>query len=224
MTSLLGVFSAASGLVAVGVAGNWSTRRRDSLGRPRPFPVWSVSFLVVLCLTSAYPGVQRHLEESRLSRAASTLAGHTVTVHCQTTAGALVDAGNELGFVPYDSDGIPLPRTTIKRDPCRDLRRYLGGDRANPSRDEVVAVHVLTHEVMHMRGQTNESVAECQAVQSDRTMAALLGATPKQAYKLAVTYWLTVYPDMPEDYSSSECQPGGALDQHLDTAPWVGFT
>ncbi|MCU1594637.1 MAG: hypothetical protein JWO12_2029 [Frankiales bacterium] len=166
------------------------------------------------------PGVQRHLEESRLSRAASALVGHRVGVHCQTTAGALVDVGNELGYVPYDSDGVPLPRTTLKRDPCKELRRYLKGGRDHPSRDEVVAVHVLTHESMHMRGDTSEASAECKAVQRDRTTATLLGATPKQAYLLAVTYWLTVYPDMPTDYVSAECRPGGALDQHLTSAPW----
>jgi hypothetical protein len=120
VTSLLGFVSAGSGLLAVGVTGHWSSRRRDALGR-----------------------------------------------------------------------------------------------------DEVIAVHVLTHEAMHMRGETNEATAECEAVQRDRTTAALLGATPRQADELARTYWLTVYPDMPADYSSAECRPGGALDEGLTTAAWL---
>jgi hypothetical protein len=220
MTSLLGFVSAGSGLLAVGVLGNWSTRRRDSLGRPRAFPVWSVSLLTVLSVAALIPGAQRALEERKLARAATALVGHSVAVHCQSTAAALVDAGNELGFVPYDEDGVPLPRTTIKRDPCKALARYLGGAREHPSYDEVVAVHVLTHEAMHLRGETVEATAECQAVQRDRATAVLLGATPRQAEKLARTYWLTVYPEMPEDYSSAECKPGGALDENLSTAPW----
>ena len=220
MTSILGMVSAASALVAVGVGGRWSTRRRDCLGRPRPFPVWSVAILAVISLSALVPGVRRHLEENRLSAAASSIVGHPVTVRCQSTAAALVDAGNELGFVPYDDDGVPLPRTTIKRDPCKALRDYLGGGRGTPSQDEVVAVHVLTHEAMHLRGQTSEANAECEAVQRDQTMAGLLGATPAQARQLARTYWLTVYPQMPPDYFSSACVPGGALDEHLPTAPW----
>lgn len=220
MASILGTVCAASGLVAVGVVGHWSTRRRDSLGRPRAFPVWSVSILAVLAVATAVPGLQRRIEERRLSQAASKLVGHAVSVHCQSTAAALVDVGNELGFVPYDSDGVPLPRTTIKRDPCNALRQYLGGRRGNPSRDEVVAVHVLSHESMHLRGETDEAVAECEAVQHDRTMATLLGATAAQAEKLALTYWLTIYPDMPQDYFSADCKPDGLLDKHLASAPW----
>lgn len=223
MTSLLGIVSVAAvvGLVALTV--HWTRNQRDSLGRPRPFPVWSVSLLAVLAVVALIPGVLRHREEARLSRAASALVGHRVSVHCQTTTSALVDAGNELGFVPFDADGNPLPKTTIKRDPCGALRHYLRGGRDHPSMDEVLAVHVLTHESMHMRGTVNEALAECQAVQRDRTMAELLGATPKQGFKLAVTYWLTVYPDMPTDYFSNDCRPGGSLDEQLPTAPWLHF-
>lgn len=221
MTSLLGFVSAGSGLLGVGVLGHWSTRRRDSLGRRIGFPLWSVSILTVVAVGALVPGLQRANEERTLARAASALVGHPVAVHCQSTAAALVDAGNELGFVPYDEDGVPLPRTILKRDPCKALRAYLGGGREHPSRDEVVAVHVLTHEAMHLRGETNEATAECQAVQRDRATAVLLGATARQADKLARTYWLTVYPDMPDDYSSAECRPGGALDENLSTAAWL---
>jgi sirohydrochlorin ferrochelatase len=220
MASVLGFVSAGASLVAVGVVGHWSTRRRDSLGRSRPFPVWSVSLLTVLAVTALVPVARHRIEERRLTRVASALVGHPVKVHCQSTTAALVDAGAELGFVPYDADGVPLPRTTIKRDPCRALSSYLGGDRGSPSYDEVVAVHVLTHEAMHMRGQTSEALAECEAVQRDATTAALLGATPAQARALAVRYWQSVYPQMPDDYSSGDCRPGGSLDEHLASAPW----
>ena len=221
MTSLLGFASAASGLAGVGVAGHWSTRRRDSLGRPRPFPKWSILLLASLSVAAAVPGARRAIEERQLARVASQLAGHPVRVHCQSTAGALVDAGSELGFVPFDQDGVPLPTTTVKRDPCNDLRRYLGGHRQDPTYEEVVAVHVLTHESMHMRGATAEQVAECEAVQRDRVTASLLGATPAEAEQLALRYWLTVYPGMPADYFSQDCRPGGRLDEHLASAPWV---
>jgi hypothetical protein len=95
-------------------------------------------------------------------------------------------------------------------------------DKRKPSYVEVQAVHILSHESMHMAGITSESAAECAAVQRDMHLAELLGATPADARGLAVSYWTSQYPHMPADYRSSECRPDGQLDEHLDDAPWVG--
>lgn len=220
MPSLLGLASLACGSGAAGIATRWCTRRRDSLGRPRPFPLWSVCLLVVLTVLAAVPGARRAEQEHTLASVASQLAGRSVAVHCQSTAAALVDAGAELGFVPYGDDGVPLPRTTLKREPCAALRSYREGSKQRPSRDEVIAVHVLTHEAMHMRGETAEAVAECEAVQRDARTARLLGATPAQAQQLARTYWLTIYPHVADDYRSDDCRPGGGLDERIASASW----
>jgi hypothetical protein len=168
-----------------------------------------VSLLAVLAVASAVPGVRRRSEEKRLSTVASTLVGHRVAVHCQSIGQALADVGSELGYVKYDEAGVPEPRTLLKRDPCGQLRRYYGGHRSSPSLDEVIAVHVLTHEAMHMKGLTSESEAECAAVQLDSTTAELLGASPDQARQLARTYWANVYPNMPDDYRNSSCTLSG---------------
>lgn len=218
--SILGMVTSGCVVGAAAVAGSWTGRRRDSLGRPRSFPVWSVSLLAVIGLAAAVPGVRRHQEERRLARVASVLAGTPVAVHCQSFTGALSDLGAELGFVKYGADGVPEHATLIKRDQCNDLRHYLG-HRESPRRDDVIAVHVLTHESMHMRGETNEAVAECEAVQRDQQTASLLGATEAQARALAVTYWRTVYPFMPDDYRTTDCAPGHQLDEGLATAPWT---
>ena len=203
--SLTGMVSAAALTGGIAVSGRWLLRRRDALGRPRGFPVWSVSLLAVLAVAAAVPGVRRHSEEKRLSRVATALVGHPVKVRCQAVGQALADLGGELGWVAYDADGVPEPRTLIKRDPCSQLRRYYGGHQSRPSLDMVVAVHVLTHESMHMRGLTSEAAAECAAVQRDATTAQLLGATSAQAQELAHDYWLHVYPRMPSDYRDSSC-------------------
>ena len=86
---------------------------------------------------------------------------------------------------------------------------------------QILAVHVLTHESMHMSGTTSEAVAECHAMQHDTAMAEDLGAPAAAAHALAVTYWHTVYPYMPDGYTSGDCKPGGALDLHLPDAPWA---
>ena len=90
-----------------------------------------------------------------------------------------------------------------------------------PTRDQVVAVHVLTHGARHMSGLLDEAVAECAAVQRDAQTARLLGARPADAAALAAAYWANIYPLMPDRYRSGECRPGGAMDEHLADAPWL---
>jgi hypothetical protein len=141
-------------------------------------------------------------------------------VHCQSGGAALVDMGSELGYVKWGPDGTPEHSTLIKREQCQDLARYLSSGKRRPSESEVVAVHVLTHESMHMKGLKNEAEAECAAVQRDAETARLLGASPADAAHLARYYWLVVYPRMPDDYRTGECAPGARLDESLPDAPW----
>ncbi|HET7529520.1 MAG TPA: hypothetical protein VFJ98_01020 [Mycobacteriales bacterium] len=206
---------------ACAVAARWWTRRQDALGRRRPFPYLSVAVLVVSSLLLAVPGFLRHREEDRLSWVASQLVGAPVTVHCQSLGGEMVDIGSELGYVKWRADGVPERQTLIKHGPCRQLNAYLESSKQHPTDDEVIAVHVLTHESMHMRGLTSESEAECAAVQRDAETARLLGAGAADAAALARRYWSVMYPRMPDDYRTSSCSPGGRLDQHLPDAPWT---
>lgn len=213
----------ATGLVAAAVllAGRWTLRRRDGLGRARPFPTVSVVLLLGLGLAAAVPVVRHHRLESRLSAVASVLVGQPVRVHCQTTGAEMVDVGAELGWVSYGPDGRPEHATLIKHAQCGDLAAYLGSDHADPSDAEVVAVHVLSHEARHMAGTTSEALAECQAVQRDAETARLLGATDVQGAELARRYWRTVYPRMSADYVSGDCAGGGPWDERLPGAPWA---
>lgn len=208
-------------LASAGVlVGRWLRRRRDALGRAKPFPAVSVLVLVALGVGALVPVIRHHRLETRLESAASALVGAPVTVHCQTAGKQLVDVGQELGYVRYGPDGVPDRATLIKRDQCSDLRDFLGSDKDSPSPDQVVAVHVLSHEARHMAGITDEAVAECGAMQRDARTAQQLGADPVQAQRLARQYWLTVYPRMADDYRSSQCGPGGSLDERLPAAPW----
>ena len=204
------------GAVAVGVG--WVLRRVDELGRPRRFPWVSVALLLVVAVAAAVPGVLRAHQERRLGGAASVLAGARVAVRCQSLGGAFVDAGPELGYVRWRTDGTPEPWTLLKRDQCRHLAAYASSDKRSPSSDQVVAVHVLTHEAMHLSGRLGEAAAERAAVQRDAHTARLLGAGAAAA--LAAAYWRNVYPLMPDGYRSLDCRAGGPMDERLADAPW----
>jgi hypothetical protein len=208
--------------MAIGVAARWVTRRRDSLGRARPFPLISVLVLVAVGAGLLVPVVRHHRLEGRLTDVATTLVGAPAAVHCQTAGREMLDLGSELGLVRWGPGGVPEHQTLIKRAPCSRLAAYLGGDQAHPSLDEIVAVHVLSHESRHMAGTVNEADADCQAMQRDAWTAWLLGASNTDATKLARSYWRMVYPRMPDDYRTGQCAPGGQLDEHLPQAPWSG--
>lgn len=159
-------------------------------------------------------------QERRLEEVAAALVGGPVRVRCQTSLGALVDAGSELGSVRYGADGRLERATLLKRAQCLYLAQYLRSDKRNPSSGQVAAVHVLTHESMHMRGISAEPAAECAAVQRDATAARLLGAPAAASAQLAVSYWREHYPYLPESYRSGACRADGALDEQLPDAPW----
>ena len=209
---------------AVAVAVGWALRPNDELGRPRPFPWVSVALLVALAAAGAVPGVLRAQQERRLGRAASVLAGARVAVRCQSLGGAFVDGGPELGYVRWRADGRPEPWALLKRDQCRRLGAYGRSGKHRPSRDQVLALHVLTHEAMHLSGRLDEATAECAAVQRDARTARLLGAGEADAAGLAAAYWQDLYPLMPGGYRSPDCRSGGALDEHLAEAPWLAPT
>lgn len=218
--SMLTWFGVAAGAAAAILAVRWWLRRVDGWGRRRPLPWISIVLLLVVAVAACTPGMLREREERRLSAAASVLVGARVRVHCQGFGGAFVDAGAELGYVRFGADGRPEHSTLLKRDPCRALASYLRSGERDPSADEIVAVHVLSHESMHMAGITSESAAECAAMQRDARLAELLGAPPDAARALAVDYWRTVYPEMPDDYRSADCVRGGRLDEGLHQGPW----
>ncbi len=217
---MLNWVSAALLVGAVVIVVRWLHARVDAVGRTRAFPWFSTVCLVALGFTCLVPGLLRARLEQRLSVAAETIVGAPVEVRCQAFGGAFVDAGADLGYVAFGPDGVPERATLIKRNQCRDLSAYLRSSKVSPTNEQVVAVHVLTHEAMHMRGIKNEAETECLALQHDAEMAQLLGASSEAARDLAVAYWQNVYPRMPAGYRSDECGPGKVLDARLSDAPW----
>ena len=209
-------------LAAVVVATRWWLKRVDSLGRAKSFPVLSVALLVVLGAGLLVPGIRHHQLEGRLADVAGVLVGDPVEVNCQTAGQEFVDVGSELGYVRYGPDGVPERATLIKHAQCTELSRYLRSHGDHADDGQVVAVHVLTHEAMHMAGITDEARAECLAMQRDAKTARLLGASPQEAADLARRYWREFYPRMSDDYRTADCRPGGALDQASPDAPWLG--
>jgi len=210
----------ASGVTAALVVLRWATARVDVLGRRRDFPIFAAGLPVLLALATGVPAVRHAWLEHRLDDVAGQLVGAPVSVRCETLGQAWTDAHSELGYVRFGADGRPERAATITWQACSDLRAWSGSDHRHPSLEQIVAVHVLTHEAMHMAGLRDEARAECAAVQRDVRRARLLGAGPDQARALAATYWSQVYPRLADDYRTQDCGPDAPLDEHLPDPPW----
>jgi hypothetical protein len=211
----------ALGATALTVTLRWGVTRVDAVGRVRSFPMLSVAVPATAAMLCTVPLLRHARLEARLEDVAGRLAGREVDVRCETVDQAWLQAHPERGYVEFGPDGVPLAETVITYDTCRALAAWVGSDHASATDEQVVAVHVLTHEAMHMSGLTDEARTECAALQRDRLTATLLGADDAAARDLVGRYLAQVYPSMPDEYRSAECRPGGALDEQLETSPWT---
>jgi len=84
----------------------------------------------------------------------------------------------------------------------------------------LVAVHVLTHETMHLAGVVDEAVADCLAMQLDAVVARGLGASPTFGATLARDYWSQYYGAQDASYRSPDCRNRGRLDVFPNDAGW----
>jgi hypothetical protein len=160
--------------------------------------------------------------EKKFSAVALSIEPVAAGVHCQRLGETFVSVGSELGHVDFE-DGIPSGPAMISYQTCNDLAAYWRsspGEKDTPSLEEVIAVHVLTHESVHLTGSLSESITECRAVQRDAVVAQRLGATPKQGRMLALRYWTLVYPNLSNDYQTRDCRENGPMDRTPDDGVW----
>lgn len=186
-------------------------------------PWVGLAFLLVPLVGLGYTERQWQSAEQVYSAAARALAPQADGVHCQRLGETFTYAGAELGHVMFDASGDPDGTAFIAYDVCQDLTEYWQSSvrhKATPTLDEVVAVHVITHEAMHLKGVIDESLAECEALQHDAWLAEALGARPEDAQALAERYWLAVYPRMPAEYRTADCHEDGPLDLSPGDGVW----
>jgi hypothetical protein len=179
---------------------------------------------VVLALAAlfAWPPVHTFFFERFLSAKATQLAdNHRARVHCNTLFDTMLDT-------EMLAAGHANPQTGkigIQQPWCSRLMSYL----RHPNRaslNELRSLDLFTHESMHVRGEYNEALTECEAVQRNYRAAKLLGVADEIAKKNALDYYNIAYQQrakiggMQGAYYSNECAPGKAMDEHLSDSTW----
>ncbi len=70
---------------------------------------------------------------------------------------------------------------------------------------ELYSLHTLTHESMHVRGELNEAITDCEAIQRAYRAAKLLGIPDNIARKNALEYYYGPYTQLKQ--RRGECGP-----------------
>lgn len=146
---------------------------------------------------------------ARFSAEASRIAGHAVTIRCDT-------AGRHVGVVQH-ADGVAVVGGTVAYlapDRCFDLYRLAFKDEVTSSQTGR-ALAVLAHEAWHLRGVRDEGTTECYALQSGVALGRRLGLSESRARQLMREQLAenALHARGAADYLvPPECHNGGSLD------------
>ncbi|MCQ8102920.1 hypothetical protein NP590_02280 [Methylomonas sp. SURF-2] len=194
-------------------------------GYAQPRPVFKPYLIACMALSAgfAWQPLKYWRFERLLSAKATQLAdGRPARVHCNSVADTLFDSEQ---FAAGHAN-IETGQIVFQHGWCATLMDYVNKP-ASASPEDFFALHMFTHESMHVRGETNEARTECQAIQRDTRAAMLLGVPEALARKQALDFYFNSYMGrsgdgwMSAQYFSDQCAPGKAMDEQLSDSTWL---
>ncbi len=190
---------------------------RNPLGKFDSFSIGYILILAALAGASAYPPYKTWRLETMLSEKASIIAERpNVKVRCNSMFESLFSGSVAVRSVAGTAY-IDTGEIFFESGWCKKFMAYLDNPR-DPDYEILFAMHVFTHEVMHIRGERNEQKTDCQAIQRNHLVGDLLGIDREVSMKNAKNYYSNFYPRHP--YFHRSCKPGGKLDEKLPDSIW----
>lgn len=182
------------------------------------FDSYVVMMLIFATLCAGYP-LRHALFEWKLANAAGQLiARDNVSVECLSRFGGIFH-WRAAGYVYRGSNKINMQGYI-----CEDLRDYLwdpnaANSSATTDLDPIFALHVLTHETMHVDEIYDEKHADCRAFQLNHKMADLLGVDAQTSRQTAIVMHRLRPKNHP--YYNAQCEPGTRYDEQIPGAVWL---
>ena len=175
-----------------------------------------VAVVLTVAANTAWSFEVAHYQRQQLATEALDVLSDVpgLRADCERYTEELFNLSQYQGYVYFDGSHV----AHLRRNVCHNLWDYAHGGQANPSEDQMLAVHIVAHEAQHINGVTSEGAAECRAVQLNYLVAEELGATEAQARELQRRYFADYYPHLDSDYRSRQCHDGGDLDLFPDRA------
>lgn len=174
-----------------------------------------VVLMALLAIVCAWTPLSLLHFENKLTRHASLMAGREADVHCNSPFDAILDSAfGRIGHANFDTGDIVLQYGW-----CDNLMSYLDAPEQVDERERYSLV-LLTHEIMHVRGERNEQLTECQAIQFNPELGRRLGLSEALVTEHTREYFLNEYKHHP--YFSPDCGPGKPYDQQINDRVWGG--
>jgi hypothetical protein len=183
---------------------------------------WGVlpALLALIAGLAAANETRWHVFESRLAAAAApVLADTDASFGCERLTHHFWSSRAHRGHVMFNADGTPADNAFLSMQTCADIKAFIADPQA-ADLQQVTSVHILAHEAAHLHGIRAEAEAECVALQADRAVMMNLGADGDTASAAVQRYLGEVYPRLPADYRSTDCQAQGALDRSPGDGAW----
>jgi hypothetical protein len=155
---------------------------------------------------------RRAAAQAQFSQLAAGVAGHRVTVECDT-------GGRHVGAV-QEADGLAEVggrHAWLTPDICLHLVQLRDGDLRPDSDTAGHAVTVLAHEAWHLHGVADEGLTNCFAYQTGGRIAERLGVSPgtaRELMKAQLAENRVEFSGTPAYFVPSGCRDGGRYDLH----------
>ena len=184
-------------LLLVAMAGRAVWRLATHRATTQKAAVVALVLWVVLGVPAVVTEVRHQQTQAAATSAVRLVTGDSKTrAVCERWSASLVNTRVAVGgWVWWGSDVAWLSHST-----CAELGAWLRSDRQHPTTGQVFAVHVVTHEAVHITGVTSEATTECIAMEWDSRVAQHLGASPQVAEQMATTYRAELYPHIRAEY------------------------
>lgn len=175
--------------------------------------------LVLFLVSLPYIAARREISaaEADAARAARTQTGRAIDVNCPGPFMARFAPNTLEGKVQYNADGTPSSSTELSGKVCKGLRALhvrkrtldfsclTSGACRQDEQQAALAVAVLTHELMHLRGITDEALAECLARKRILAVARDLGLGDAAGAQIAAYQRDVLEPQLPSQYQGATC-------------------
>ena len=197
---------------------------RPGYSQPQPIQGSYVLILLIIAAAFAYTPVRYWRFEQFLTAKARILSESSqASVHCNTFFDTALDP---MALASGHADPV-TGRIVFQKPWCGVLMDQLQHPE-RMDREGIFSVQMFAHEAMHVRGEMNEAITECQGIQRHARAARLLGIAPDALAKQSgMTYYRLYYLQrkqiggMQAVYYTDDCAPGKALDEKLQDSTWA---